>query len=349
MWNKKAKEEGRAKKLSAEIFEYLIFSAIVSGFTYLFLYLTSQSISEVYLERHKIFLDGRTNIALGVWLKGVCIAAAVCIFVFLFLLLLGQRLSYLIRIIGVVEKMQNQDVQAPLEGDDELTQLAENINFFIAADKELKQKEKEMQEAREKFIRSLSHDIRTPLTSMLSYSELLEKREEISPEEMKKYVLLVKGKSLQVKELMDQLLDGRKKSREMVENITFLMQQYASEWEEILEERFTCRIHLEGCELHRGMVDLTSLGRMMDNLISNVEKYADPEKEVCLTIESRDDTLIILQSNGINRKNRGLTESRRIGLESIRALALQWNGTVDAGEEGDCFCIRIELPVLPVL
>lgn len=350
MWNRGKKDAQKAKKLSAEIFEYLVFSAIVSGFTFVFLYLTSRSISAVYLERHRIFLDGRMNTALEVWLKGICIGAAVCIFIFLFLLLLGQRLSYLIRIIGVVEQMQKgQEVKASLEGDDELTRLAETINFFIAADKELKQREKEMTEARETFIRSLSHDIRTPLTSILSYSELLEKKEDITREEMNKYVALVKGKSLQVKELTDQLLDGRRNSWEAVEDMTFLMHQYAAEWEEILEERFSCRLDLSGCTLRGGMADVASLGRMMDNLISNVEKYADPEKEVYLKIETRGQELLIFQRNGINRKNRGLTESRRIGLTNIRTLAVQWNGSVDAKEEQETFSISIHLLIPPAL
>lgn len=210
MWNKKGKKPARAKKLAGEIFEYLVLSVIVAVFTFFFLYLTSQSIVEVYLDRRQIIPEGIVYAAIGVWLRGVCIAAAVIVFVILFLLLLGRRLSYLIQIINGVESMQKrEDVQIPLEGDDELTRLAESINYLTATRKEISRREQEMKDAKEAFIRSLSHDIRTPLTSVLSYTELLEKRETVTKEEMHSYMELVRFKAIQVKELMDQLLDGR--------------------------------------------------------------------------------------------------------------------------------------------
>ena len=112
MWNKKGKKPARAKKLAGEIFEYLVLSVIVAVFTFFFLYLTSQSIVEVYLDRRQIIPEGIVYAAIGVWLRGVCIAAAVIVFVILFLLLLGRRLSYLIQIINGVESMQKRkDVQ----------------------------------------------------------------------------------------------------------------------------------------------------------------------------------------------------------------------------------------------
>ena len=61
MWNKKGKKPARAKKLAGEIFEYLVLSVIVAVFTFFFLYLTSQSIVEVYLDRRQIIPEGIVN------------------------------------------------------------------------------------------------------------------------------------------------------------------------------------------------------------------------------------------------------------------------------------------------
>lgn len=350
MWIRRKQKAGRARKLSAEILEYLVFSVVVAAFTFLFLYAMGQSVSDVYLERNEIRLDGMMTAALHVWLRGVCIAAAVGVFLFLFLLLLGQRLSYLVRITAGVEKLREGAVDTvPAEGDDELTRLAEGINYFAAAERELKQRERESKEARENFIRSLSHDIRTPLTSMLSYTELLEKRQTVSEEELRGYMALVRAKTVQVRELMDQLLDGRRGTWEKVEDMTFLMRQFAAEWEEILEERFRCRIDLSACSMGAGMADLTSLRRIMDNLISNVEKYADPEKAVTLALESREDTLVIFQQNAVRTEPSPQAESRRIGLASIRETAQAWSGEVDAKEADGMFCVEITLKVPPVL
>ncbi len=349
MWNKKGKKPARAKKLAGEIFEYLVLSVIVAVFTFSFLYLTSQSIVEVYLDRRQIIPEGIVYAAIGVWLRGVCIAAAVIVFVILFLLLLGRRLSYLIQIINGVESMQKRkDVQIPLEGDDELTRLAESINYLTATRKEISRREQEMKDAREAFIRSLSHDIRTPLTSVLSYTELLEKRETVTKEEMHSYMELVRSKAIQVKELMDQLLDGRSGTWEKVEDIRFLAEQLAAGWEELLEERFTCRTDLSGCGSFPGRADISALRRIVDNLISNVEKYADPDREVVLVIESRGNELRILQENGI-RRTEGQVESRQIGLESIKETAAAYGGEVQAGPEGNVFRIRITLNIPALL
>ena len=54
MWIRRKQKAGRARKLSAEILEYLVFSVVVAAFTFLFLYAMGQSVSDVYLERNEI-------------------------------------------------------------------------------------------------------------------------------------------------------------------------------------------------------------------------------------------------------------------------------------------------------
>lgn len=83
-------------------------------------------------------------------------------------------------------KEKEMETRIPLEGDDELTRLAETINFVAASRRELDQRERQMQEEKEAWVRSMSHDIRTPLTSMVSYSELLLDKENPEPEELER-------------------------------------------------------------------------------------------------------------------------------------------------------------------
>ena len=70
--------------------------------------------------------------------------------------MLGQRLSYLIQIIQGVELLKEKEMETriPLEGDDELTRLAETINFVAASRRELDQRERQMQEEKEAWVRS---------------------------------------------------------------------------------------------------------------------------------------------------------------------------------------------------
>lgn len=347
---KRKQRPEKARKLSGEIFEYLVLSVIVSVFTFLFFYITSQSLVHVYLDQRQIRLEGILYGALEMWLRGLCIGAAVAVFVVLFLLLLGRRLSYLIRIINGVEKMQRQEEgQLPLEGEDELTRLAQSVNYLAAAQRELRRKEQEMKEAREAFIRSLSHDIRTPLTAMLSYTELMEKRERIPEEELRGYLELVRTRTVQVKELMDQLLEGKAGIWEKVEDIRFLVEQLAGQWEEMLEEGFSCRTDISGCGSFSGKADISALRRLMDNLASNVEKYADPAGEVELSVKSRENTLIIFQKNRVRGELDPETESRLIGLKNIRQTAEAFDGGAEVHSDGGIYQIRITLHIPPCL
>ena len=205
-----------------------------------------------------------------------------------------------------------------------------------------------MQEEKEAWVRSMSHDIRTPLTSMVSYSELLLDKENPEPEELRDAVRLMHEKSLQIKELTDQLMGQEGIRWEDIEDIAFLFSQLVQEWEEILEERFTIRTDLSGLAALEGRMDIFSLKRIFDNLISNIEKYADEEKEIFLKVENQNRYVIITQENGIRRDERQ-EDSHRIGLANIRKLAQIYKGDMEAGEMNGTFRIRIRLEISPVL
>ena len=71
----------------------------------------------------------------------------------------------------------------PVEGNNELTQLAKSVNYLSQTQREVKQREQALSAEKEQFIRGLSHDIRTPLTSIMAYSELLAGEKAVAPEE----------------------------------------------------------------------------------------------------------------------------------------------------------------------
>lgn len=335
------------KKLSTVILEYLFFSAAISLFTFFFLYSTSVSIGDNYLTQRGFILTDMQQVTFQVWARSICAIASIVLFIVIFLFVLGQRLSYLLTIIKGVEMLhaRSMDYDIPLEGNDDLTRLAGSINYLAAARRDLWRREKAFQEERDAWIRSLSHDIRTPLTSMLSYSELLKSKEHLSEEEMKTYMDLVYTKATQIRQLTEQLTDRNRGTWEKIDDIRFLAEQFTGEWEELLEGRFTCVTDLSGLTSFSGMADIHGLRRILDNLISNVEKYADPEHEVELTLKTEDRRLILTQRNLIRESSFGSVESSRIGLENIRRIAALYNGQVDVSDAGGVFEIRIVLSI----
>lgn len=351
MWTRKNKKEEKRGKLSREILEFLSISLITSLFTFVFLYFTSVSIAENYLYKQGISTEGIQEPFFYEWISSVCFFAAVVVFISMFLFLFGQKISYLISIIKGVETLHQNQMNSviPLEGNDELTQLAITINDFSKAQREFNLKEKAFKEEREEMIRSLSHDIRTPLTSIISYSEYMKSKEYLKKEDMESYIRLMQTKAQQMKTLTDQLLGKNNKNIEKIENGKLLMEQLVAEWEEILEEKFQCTIDLEQCHTFKGIFAVSDLQRIFDNLASNVEKYADPNSKVELLIKSQGDKLVIIQCNGFKTSDTDHVDSCKIGINSVRQIAQDYGGEVKVIRKNKRFEIQISLNIMPSL
>lgn len=332
------------KKLSKEIMGRLLITAAIALFFFGFLYLTANAIATTYLLENDILLTEGQRLTLQAWIRSISLFTAVLLFLGLFLFLLGQKMAYLQEIIQGVEALRTHRLEftMPVEGNDELTELAESINFLSETERRLRQRETELREEKEQLIRDLSHDIRTPLTAMLSYSDYMGQKEMPQREEIQEYIALMQRKAQQIKALTDRLLDSGSRNLETIEDGKLLMEQLAGEWEEILEEMFSCIVETKDCPRFSGTFDIEELRRIFDNLDSNVEKYADREQPVELRIDAVDNRLRILQKNGI-RRQQAAVESNGIGLESIRRIAALYGGTVLVSATEEFFSIEITL------
>lgn len=229
----------------------------------------------------------------------------------------------------------------PVEGNNELTQLAKAVNYLSKTQREVKQREQAISEEKEQFIRGLSHDIRTPLTSIMAYSELLAGQNDTALEEQARYLNLIHTKAGQIKEMTDLLLDGSKHSPEYFENACLLMEQLAEEFESMLEDDFSVKTVLT-CPAFPATLDVQELQRIFDNLVSNVQKYAALDKPVLLAISEDDGQLIIRQENAV-RKLDAPVEGYQIGLRSIQRIAQNYGGRVEIQQDDAIFVIRILL------
>lgn len=162
----------------------------------------------------------------------------------------------------------------PLREANELTELAEHINFLSETERRLRQQEMALQAERERMIRDLSHDIRTPLTAILSYSDYMSRKDGYTDAELREYFSLVRKKAAQMKDMTDRLLEGSKRNVEPVENGRLLMEQLARRMGGNSGGQLFLRDFYG--ELHRfsGRMGYAGGPRIFDNLSSNVEKYA---------------------------------------------------------------------------
>nr|WP_294681181.1 HAMP domain-containing sensor histidine kinase [uncultured Anaerotignum sp.] len=336
----------KTKRLSGEILELLLITALISLFFWGFLYLTANAISETYYAERGVRLSEGQWLSLQTWIRSISLLSAVILFLVLFLFLLGQKLAYLREIIQGVDALRTHRLEntIAIREANELTELAEHINFLSETERRLRQQESALQEERERMIRDLSHDIRTPLTAILSYTDYMSQKEGAEDAEMKEYFSLVRKKAQQMKGMTDRLLESSRRMPALVENGRLLMEQLAGEWEEVLEERFSCETSLEECADFQAEWDMQEILRIFDNLSSNVEKYADAEQVVFLRIETEGDSLRILQKNAVGQTEQ-TRESNKIGLESIRRIAEGYGGSVAVSATEQAFEIEIRLPI----
>ncbi len=334
------------KKLSKEILVLLAVSVVISVFLFAFLNNTAYSVAYRYLEHIGKLGNEYMVHVLGIWVQGICLLASAVFFVTVFLFLMGQKLVYLQEIISGIEALQTHrmDHRIPVEGDNEFTELARSINFLSQTEQELIRKEAALTAEREQFIRSIAHDIRTPLTSVLSYAELLSSRESRTEEEVNAFLGLTIRKGEQMKELMEQLLQNNVRHAEYFEDGQLLLQQVVDDWESVLSENFTVEIDWSDCSGFSGYFDIQEVFRVFDNLLSNIKKYAAPQSQVLLRLSVKDGYLTMEQSNTIGHDCREV-ESHQLGLETIRHIVSQYGGAVQwqCGEEQ--FKITIQIPV----
>ncbi|MFF2286407.1 ATP-binding protein [Peribacillus butanolivorans] len=201
---------------------------------------------------------------------------------FSLLIMIRIKIKYLHLITQSVQIIANGKLGSTIEikGNDELSQLAENINYMS---KELENKfkhERQIENANHELITNISHDLRTPLTSIIGYVDLLRKKEYRDDEQLDDYLETIYSKSQNFKELINELFGYTKlTSPDLKLNFTEvelggLSEQIVGEYMPILEK--------EGLDIQKSItkedilisMDVEKIVRVYDNLLMNVIKYS---------------------------------------------------------------------------
>ena len=334
----------KRRRLSHEILGLIAIAAAVSLLLFLVISGIATSITEEYVFNHDIPMDEFDWIAMYQRIYTIAAVLSCIAFSVLFLAMMQSRIAYIQTITEGIGQLRGQlkKMEIPLKGNNELRCLAEAVNDMSQAQLALREQEQALAQEKEQLIRALSHDIRTPLTSILAYSDYLTTQEKITPAEQKNYLGLIRKKAEQIRDLTAILLDGSKRNLEYFDDGKLLMEQIAEEFQEELEEEFAVTVDFSECPAFSGTFDVQELRRIFDNLSSNVRKYADPAKSVNLSLRFENGVLLIRQTNAV-LPEKSRSESYQIGLNSIRRIAQHYGGGVAVEERVAAFSITIIL------
>lgn len=264
---------------------------------------------------------------------------------------------------GVDEvKKGNLKHKIPVEGAGELDKFAESINgisesYNIAVENELKN-----QRLKTDLISNVSHDIKTPLTSMITYVDLL-KKEGLDSPNAENYVTIIDEKTQRLKKLTEDLFEAAKASSGAVNvkleaiDMTAIANQALGELDDKLAASELNVIFSKKADNTMVMADGALLWRVIENLLVNVSKYALRGSRVYIDIYEEAETVALeiknISSQQLNvdpdelmeRFTRGdnsrSTEGSGLGLSIARDLTKNMNGEFSLAIDGDLFKAKI--------
>ncbi len=239
-----------------------------------------------------------------------------------------------------------------VDGRDEIARLAADIDGMRDAVIERMSNEKRAWEANSELITAMSHDIRTPMTSLIGYLGLLNNTDSLSEEERTRYLKAAYGKSLALKDLTDELFKyflvfGRSElelNKEVFDAHMLLMQLLGEAEFDLRDAGF----HVQNMDrLEDGIqleTDAAMLKRVLDNLVSNIKKYASQDLPVVFLTEKKENSVNVTVSNGI-RKQGSRTESTRIGLRTCEKILAALGGSFVTHRDEQHFAADFSLPL----
>ncbi|MED1577523.1 MULTISPECIES: HAMP domain-containing sensor histidine kinase [Bacillus] len=267
--------------------------------------------------------------------------------IFLLIVLLGIRksLRYLQTIHQEIHILEGGelDYEMTVKGHDELAMIAKSIEDLRKAFLDKLQAIDDLQEESRSLVTEMSHDMRTPLTSLMMNLEFAKKEETGADTQKDQYIASAYGKALQLKNLSDNLfayflLDKEHESELETVAVKEVIYDLLSDQVAILhQENF--KVHLLG-ELPDSYINVNVelLGRVFDNVMSNLRKYADPKKDINLTFLSDQEIFEIHISNAINETN-DTQESTGLGERSIKRMMSRMHGQFESIERNDVYYI----------
>ena len=216
---------------------------------------------------------------------------------------------------------------------------------------EKEQHEQEMKQAQQRLVLGMAHDLRTPLATLLTDLELLKRQP--SETDKLKYAERALIKTQEIRTLSDQLFEYFLASAEEpvllepCESAKYALGDYLSELylylsqegfevyaEELFSQEVKVRIHME------------YMNRIINNIFSNIQKYADRQESIFFSTNRTDDYLVISFRNKIAAAP--YSPSTGIGVKNIALMMQKMNGKMEQFADSNYYEIQLYFPICQV-
>lgn len=274
-------------------------------------------------------------------------------FAILLLVLVRRKTKYISQLSDELHILEGGDLnyQVTVKGKDELADLAQSIDDMRIAMIDRQQNEEHMREMNRELVTSMSHDLRSPLTSLIGYLDILELGKYKTEEEKERFLKSSRVKAYQIKELSDKLFEYFLLYDEKLENPKTELYACSELMQDLIEanvfelESAGFRVEYkplkESCNL-RMMVDKSLLWRVFDNLVANIRKYADAGEAVQVLCNQNGNDLEIMLVNYM-KKEKTKAAGTGIGLKLAKRIIEANQGKFSYREDDSRFTVNIIL------
>lgn len=240
-----------------------------------------------------------------------------------------------------------------------ISQIDEKMNLAIS--------EKEKSDLfKTELITNVSHDIKTPLTSIIMYIDLL-RRENIDNEAAKKYLAVLVKQSDRLKNLIDDLIDASKITTNNIKvnliplDLNQFLAQIQAEYEDKLRSKKLKLIVTISSDTQIIVADSKYFIRVFDNLLNNIQRYALPDTRIYLDVITYDPDVINIRISNVSAEKINVSaeqlmerfvqgdssrnhEGSGIGLAIAKSLMEAQNGSMQIKVNDDLFTVDLKIP-----
>lgn len=272
---------------------------------------------------------------------------------FLVFVLLGirRKIAYIRKLSDEIELLEGGSLEYKItvKGKDELAALAEGLDSMRLSFGNLIRQEAEMVQENQRIVTEMSHDLRTPITSIMLYTEILKKGKYEKEEQLQEYLDKIEQQARRMKQLSDHLFEysltagGKEIELEEAEQYEVLFYDLFSDTCNYLKKKgFQVVFHVKwvNCLLK---ISTDYVMRILDNVTSNIVKYADPSVpvEIFSVEEGR------MAGFSFENKIRELEEkeeSTEIGIQNMKNMMQKMGGKCTTEIKGERFRLTLLFP-----
>ena len=287
------------------VLTHIVYSAIITCLVEVFL-ITNLSMVARYIQQ-----SGKVSALVHFILEQhlavviLYVLVGIVIFSVTFMILEEPGIRYLGRISDAVQSISqgNLNTEVDVTGDDEFSAMAANLNKMSSDIRKLMDKEREAERTKNELITNVAHDLRTPLTPIIGYLELLAGNTQIPQEMQHKYIEIAYSKSRRLEKLIEDLFGFTKLNYGKIAmhigqiDIVKLLEQLLEEAYPNFEEKNLSYDLQSNVPAKIISADGNLLARLFDNLIGNAIKYGADGKRVLVKIHGEEDTVTVSVTN----------------------------------------------------